>query len=360
MKQYRVTPDNVPNHGILFADHRAENRSGHLGHALIEYAPGEILAFYPNCSAEDTRLKGHSGHGWMEFKRSPDGGLTWSAPFIDPNSKALYDRNVGRTFMCEKAVKTDSGRIILFYLNCDIATNGHIWEPYFEPHYAFSYDNCRTFTEAKQLFDLRGRIYDAAYREGTVYVLFHSDPELPGEAHNGNARYLLYTSSDDGETFSLRAELPFQSTKNCFYGTMCFTPDGDLLSYVYDECDEFNLKYTVSHDHGFTWETPRRAFFPNKLRNPQLIYYKGRYFMHGRGGHPQENYGGLMLYSSPDGIHWDDGIYLYCHEEGKGFGAYSNNLIVHTKDGRERLMIHSSHAYEDNKTNIIMYFVDID
>lgn len=47
-----------------------------MGHALVEYAPGCILAFYPNCSDANG---GHTGDGWMEYKRSEDGGRTWSA-----------------------------------------------------------------------------------------------------------------------------------------------------------------------------------------------------------------------------------------------------------------------------------------
>ena len=31
----------------MFVDHARSGRSGHLGHALVEYAPGKILAFVP-------------------------------------------------------------------------------------------------------------------------------------------------------------------------------------------------------------------------------------------------------------------------------------------------------------------------
>lgn len=33
---YYITPSNLPNKGILFVDHAANNRSGHLGHALVQ------------------------------------------------------------------------------------------------------------------------------------------------------------------------------------------------------------------------------------------------------------------------------------------------------------------------------------
>ena len=40
-----------------------------------------------------------------------------------------------------------------------------------------------------------------------------------------------------------------------------------------------------------------------------------------------------------------------------GYGAYSNSIIV-DEPNRERVYIHSSHAYADNKTNILAWWVD--
>lgn len=38
--EFKITPPNPPNDGILFADLEAQGRSGHMGHALVEYASG--------------------------------------------------------------------------------------------------------------------------------------------------------------------------------------------------------------------------------------------------------------------------------------------------------------------------------
>lgn len=354
--KYILTPSNPPNKGILFANLEKHGRSGHMGLALVEYAPGKILAFYPNCSAEDQRLAGHSGYGWMEYKCSVDGGETWSDALIEPNSKRLYDTHCGRTQMCEKAICTDSGRIVLFYLTCDIVTNGHIWEPYFEPYYAFSEDGGETFTAPKVFVDKPGRVYDVLYRDGIIYVLFFANPELPGLAHTTEHEMQLYVSEDNGESFTLRSVIPFQSMLGCFYGTMVFTPEGKLLVYTYDENDEHNLKYIISEDNGFTWGHNKRSHFAKRLRNPQLIYYHDQYFIHGRSGSMGENPGHFILYTSIDGIHWDEGQFLRMQDAGTG--AYSNNLIVHLPDGRERLMIQTSHAYSQNKTNTILFWID--
>lgn len=95
----RITPANPPNDGILFVDHAKAKRSGHLGHALVQLAPGKLLAFYPNCSSDNG---GHSAVGWMEFKRSEDAGKTWGEPQVLAFTKALFEKQLGRTAMAER------------------------------------------------------------------------------------------------------------------------------------------------------------------------------------------------------------------------------------------------------------------
>ena len=368
MESFVFTPDGLPNDGILFADLQKENRSGHLGHALVEYAPGKILAFFPNCSSEDPTLCGHSGNGWMEYKRSVDGGQTWSDPIIEPNSRILFEKHCGRTLMCEKAVCTSSGRIVLFYLHCDVSKDD-CWEPFHNPFYAVSDDCGQTFSPTKCFAEEDGRIYDAKYHDGVIYVLFQKGAEcitetvendpmaLTNKSGNINSDFLLYVSQDNGETFSLRSRIPFSNTNQVYYGTMTFRPDGTLLVYTYDRYDEHNLKYTISHDCGCTWEINRRAFFEKRLRNPQIVYFGGEYLIHGRSGNygKEEHKKHFVLYTSKDGIHWDEGHYMRMAQA--GYGAYSNNLVVHMPDGTEKLLIQSSHAYEENKTNVIMYWI---
>jgi len=344
----------TPREGVLFANHEPLGRSGHMGHALVEYAPGEALAFYPSCSAEDAHWKGHSGFGWMEYRRTADAGATWSEPIAEPNSRHLFDRGIGRTMMCEKAVCTDSGRIILFYLTCDMVTNGHIWEPYFEPRVAFSDDRGETWSQDEMLIHEAGRVYDVLYRNGVIYVLFLSNAELPGIAHLQEHDYKLLVSCDDGKTFTVRSKLSFQSTINCYYGTMAFREDGSLIAYIYDERDEYNLKYIVSADDGYTWSVNRRAFFAQKIRNPQIKRFGGMWICHGRSGSIGENTGHFIMYTSPDGICWDEGAIL--RPAGHGAGAYSNSIVLHGE--RERLLVQSSHAYYQNRTNTLMWLIE--
>lgn len=340
-----------PSGGKLFVDHSKNNKSGHLGHALVEYEPSKLLAFYPECSTDDPFWNGHSGHGWMKYRRSLDGGVSWMEENNEENSKKFYDEHGGtRSLMCEKAVATDFGRIILFYLQCDMQINGYIWEPYYNPFYAISDNEGETFSNLKTFADSPGRIWDAVCYKGNVYVLFQQSDALN---EFNNSAYYLYVSNDNGNSFSIRSQIPFGYNRGVFYGSMVFTPEGKLIVYAYDLYDEHNAKYIVSEDFGNTWGINRRSFFANCIRNPQITYFNQRYILHGRSGMQS---GHFIIYSSKDAIHWDEGEYLL--KRVAGTGAYSNNVIVHLKDGTERLLIQTSHAYEKDKTNVIHFFLD--
>ncbi len=347
----RVTPPNPPNKGILFVDHSLNSRSGHLGHALVEYQPGQILAFYPNCSDD---MEGHSAVGWMEFKRSEDAGKTWESPQVLPFSKELFQENVGRTAMAEKALVTNQGEIVLFYLICDTSKDP-LWQPYWVPLVSRSIDAGKTWTAPEPVCSSRGRIYDAKYQDGEIRVLhFANDATKSWWGSTDEHIYELHVSSDGGKTFSKRSVVPLV-TKDRGYGSIGQLANGDMIVYVYNRLDEFNLDYVTSPDGGRTWSKVNTARFSRKIRNPQFIAFDGKYYMHGRSGADGEGSGNMILYMSPDGVHWDNGIYLRTIEA--GMGAYSNSIIVHDKT-KSRLLIQASHAYRGNRTNVLHWWLD--
>lgn len=343
---YSVSPEG----GELFFDHSKEKRSGHLGHAMVEYKPGKILDFFPNCSGDG--WNGHNGNGWMDFCRSEDAGETWSAPEPFPYSKTLYDLNIGITSMCEKAVCTDSGKVIVFNVICDIIkSNGCGWEPFGIPTFVCTFDGGKSWSKAERVGTRRGRIYDACYKDGTVFVLLEQGTDTNRGTH---CEYHLFCSTDDGVTFEERSILPFCSRfdASCFYGALVWLPDGKLATYIYYDCDdEFHIPYTVSTDNGKTWGIPEVAFFAKRIRNMQIATLNGTYFCAGRSGsHGEiEEKEHNIVYCSADGIHWDEGHYLKkCIA---GCGAYSNFLLV---KGTENpyLLYQASWAYEKSRTNI--------
>ena len=366
---YKITPKNPPNDGILFVDHAPAKRGGNLGHALVEYEDGKILAFYPNCSAESHNPKksdkGHSARGWMEYKRSENSGETWSDRNVVAYSKNLFDTGQsGKTSkklsaFAEKAIRTDKGEIVLFFLVCDITTNV-IWRQFQVPTYISSPDGGHTWREPSALCDSRGRLYDARYHNGEILVLhFKNDNEINFLGNKPEHVYELHVSRDGGRTFEKRSELPFDTIGKS-YGTMGIRDNGNIIVYIYNSKAEHTMDYVVSDD-GRTWSEPKIAHFKKKIRNPQMAVLNGCYFMHGRSAFLQgkkEEKGHFVLYASRDGFAWDDGIYLRMREE--GIAAYSNSIVVGSLNPhkRNRLLLQASHAYEQHLTNVYHWWID--
>ncbi len=349
---FDINPPNPPNEGILFVDHSKAGRSGHLGHALVEYAPGKILAFYPNCSDLN---KGHSGDGWMEYKRSEDKGKTWSEPEILQYSKDVYNSGNRKSVMCEKAVLAADSSIVLFNLECEY-TRG--WHPHRIPTCMVSKDSGYTWESAKPASEQPGRIYDAFFHDGCIFALeFCNDTKKDFTGSLSEHKYNLYVSTDNAKTFTCRSTL-LLDTYGRGYGTMELLHDGSLIVYVYNTADEKNMDCVISQDMGISWSKVQTAFFAKKIRNPQMAAFKNGFILHGRSGSYGEGSGHFVIYTSNDGLNWDEGTYLRMQEAGAG--AYSNNLIVSDpqRNVPERLLIQASHAYEDNKTNILHWWLE--
>ena len=353
-----VEPPDPPNEGIMFVNHAVAGRSGHLGHALVEHEPGKVLAFYANCSGVHD---GHNGDGWMEYKRSADGGRTWGEPAVLEYSKKVYDEGAGRSVMCEKAVCTSDGVILLFNLECgNLAQRDFTWQPLAVPTYLCSADGGHTWKPARPMGDQPGRIWDALLHDGCVLVLeLCNDSEIEWYGNLPEHHYALYVSEDNGGTFSRRSVLPFDAQRHRGYGAMAVLPDGSLIAYVYNLDDEKHLDYAISRDDGHTWSDVRTSFMAKQIRNPQMAAFKGGYVLHGRSGNKgdEADLGHFVLYTSRDGIHWDAGRYLRKREA--GWGAYSNNLVVRDPDSGapERLLIQASHAYEAHRTNVLHWWL---
>ena len=91
------------------------------------------------------------------------------------------------------------------------------------------------------------------------------------------------------------------------------------------------------------------------------------YFMHGRSGSNKRDLvgddpgpGSFVLYSSPDGVHWDEGIVLMSRLQTPGGGdCYSANAIIGKYDPAtpDRLLIHCDISYSGSKTNMHQWWV---
>lgn len=349
---YEITPGNIPNTGKLYVDHQKNLRSGHVGHALAEYRKGCIISFYSNCSGtRNLSAPGHNGFGWMEYRRSCDSGATWDAPRVLPYS---WDAFLNETFTisCEKAVSPGEDTIVVFCLR---NTNAHGWEPFIEPTVIRSEDGGDTWSEPIQLCENCGRVYDAFVHNGVIYVLMHASSDWPASAPEH--KYYIYQSDDNGKTFSLRGELPGDPT-NHGYGNMTLRDDGALICYEYDINDEYHIVYHISYDFGLTWVESGRSFCAKRIRNPQVAKVNGGFILHCRAGCvTPELPPHFALYTSPDGIVWDEGVYLCA--VGNQTAYYSNNLVLDGEDGKQRVLIQSSVPYDGGRVNVCHWFLDI-
>jgi len=336
----------------VFVDHQKNNRSGHLGHAMVECKDGSIIAFYSNCSGVsgiEFGGAGHSMYGWVEYKRSFDRGLTWGEAKV---LKYSYDSFLDGVYKigCEKAVVCDDGTIVLFCLR----SIGKYFEPYATPVCLLSHDNGETWSEPISVSDERGRMYDAIYRNGRIYLLeFCNSTDKGFICAEEGKYYKIFASDDNGQSFYEYTTIPF-NTMGHAYGNMIFRPDGSLIFYAYNADDEYNLTALESYDDGKTWGAPFKVRVAKIARNPQVGYVNGTYILHGR----SEEGMNFVFYHSKDGINWDDGTIV---NEGRIGGCYySNNMTVKGADGKDRLLVQYSESYESAKTNIMHAWVEVE
>jgi hypothetical protein len=244
---------------------------------------------------------------------------------------------------------------------CDITTNV-IYRQFQVPTYISSADGGYSWSELAELGSNRGRVYDARYYNGEILVLhFRNDNEINFLGNKPEHVYELYVSRDGGKIFTKRSELPFNTLWKS-YGTMAMLESRSLIVYIYNRDVEDTMDYVISDDGGRTWSEPKIAEFRKRIRNPQMNVLDGCYFMHGRSGSygEEKGMGHFVLYSSPDGLNWDDGVYLKMREQGKGLGAYSNSIVVGSLNPRKqnRLLIQASHAYKEHMTNVYHWWID--
>lgn len=359
MRSYVLTPSSPKTGGRMFVNHAVSGRSGHLGHALVQCADGSILAFYTDCDGKINN--GHNGVGWIAYKRSADGGRTWSVPSVlDCSMKAYRDTETGVTYSCEKAVCAADGTLVAALLQnrCQPA-----WEPFERPLFITSRDNGKTWSEPAVLSEEKGRPYDMRADGDTIYVLhFANDATTFFCGNRPEHRYLLLVSTDCGKTFTQRSVVPLPAMGRG-YGEIQPTPDGRLIAYAYNSKDEYHMDAVISEDGGLTWGEPTVCEMKKRIRNPQIGLLNGLYFLHGRSGcMTHELPMNMVLYTSEDGLHWDDGKYIRVNGDPEAWGGcayYSNNIaFTDPVTGKKRLLIQSSDAYEKGRTNIVQWFAD--
>ncbi len=356
---FRIVPGDIPNQGIMFVDRESIERSGHGCNSIVECDNGDILAFYSN--THPTNKRGHSVIGWTEYRRSTDGGEAWGEPVVLPYSKEVFEGREFRSALTGTVVKALDGTLIAVMIRFENPN----WRRGAPPVYLLSHDHGETWSEPREFapdltLEDTSITYDASFvHDDKVYIVFIGDRPRAEEDLEHNRRYSLWVSGDNGESFRQKSILPFEQLQGISgyrsdlgYSTATVLDDGRIIVYAYQGEDENNLPYVLSEDGGKTWSEIKRAHFAKRLRNPQISEKIGDfYFIHGRSGMSGEGSNNFVLYTSRDGMNWDEGLFL--NDEGNWGVNYSVNEIVgrHDPDRPKRLLIQSNLAYEEARTN---------
>ena len=329
---------------IVFADNEKKGRSGHLGHGMASFDEGKIIDFYPNTSA--VRLGGHSAYGWMEYRISKDYGKSFDRP---KKLKYSWDAflNGYETISVEKVVAPQKDVLVAFCL-VNSQKNEVCCEPWGIPKVIRSEDGGMSWSDHFNMSEYRGRVYDALYEQGSIYALeFCNDAEEHFCGNKPEHQYRIYKSDDAGKTFYEHCIVPFSDTNGRGYGNMVFTPEGKLIVYAYNLNDQQNMDYAISLDCGRTWEKIGKSYVAKKIRNPQVGILDGQFILHGRAGEDETGHGGFVLYTSRDGLTWDEGHILI---DNKSACFYSNNLVMRFPDGKDRMLVQYSENIKDPGT----------
>jgi len=370
-KPFFVYPSDIPNTGVIFVDRQPDDRSGHGNNSIAECRNGDIVAFYSVTGTGGDNLNGHGSAGWSEYRRSSDGGLSWSAPVVFDYSKRMWDGNEVGSALVYSAVTSPNGTLVatvIHYAN-------EKWEKQRPPVYFLSDDHGHTW-KGPRAFDESATVDDIAYtmntsfvHDGEIFIVFRGGPSdmSPGGPQT------LWVSDDNGQSFRRRSVLPFDHAS--YYWAAGALDGGEIIVYTYnahlkreDKTAEQNIPYVISRDGGRTWSEVRTTHFAKGIRNMQLSGKLGDlYFMQGRSGSHQRDLvgddpgpGNFVLYSSRDGIHWDEGMVLMSRLQTPGGGdCYSDNEIIGKYDPArpERLLIHADVSYSGAKTNMHQWWV---
>ena len=323
----------------VYVDNQKRHRSGHMTHAMAEFAPNCFIDFNSNCSA--VRASGHSAYGWVEYRISEDGGKTYSPVYELKCSKDCFRDGVW-TFSVEKAVACEDGTIVAI-CHRNTMLEPVCCEPWLTPMCIRSTDGGKTWSEPVECIPYKGRVYDAVYRDGVIYAMINCNERFLGSTDEH--QYRLYVSCDRGLSFEERCIVPYRTTLRHGYCSLLFDLEGNLHAYAYNEADERALDHSVSRDCGKTWEMCEPCYVAKGIRNPQTALIDGVYILHGRA----EKHSGFVFYSSENGYDWDEGTYL---SRISGGCFYSNNLNLKDEKGNF-LLVQYSQCYEASRVNVM-------
>ena len=231
---------------------------------VVDREPGQYLGHPTTCLLEDGKTilcvypKGH-GIGAVVYKRSTDGGLTWSDRLPTPASWAS-SREVPTL---HRVVGPDGKRRII------------MWSGLYPARLAVSEDDGATWSELKPAGDwggivVMGFVEPLRTGPGRYLAMFHDDGRFfkggPKKTRGGSPTgertntMTLYTtfSSDGGLSWSFPNAIYAASEVHLCEPGCIRSPDGKQIAVLLREnARNKNSHIMFSNDEGQTWTTPR-------------------------------------------------------------------------------------------------------
>lgn len=243
---------------------------------IVDREPGQYLGHPSTALLEDGKTmlcvypKGH-GKGAIVYKRSTDGGLTWSDRIPVPESWATSKETPTIHRVVDAAGKK---RLI-------------VWSGMYPARLAVTEDDGQTWSELKQVGDwggivVMGFVEAVKNSPGHYMAMFHDDGRYFAQpAHPTKpVTFTLYqtNSKDGGLTWSApRALLARDDVHLCEPGVIR-SPDGKELAVLLRENSRRKNSHVIfSRDEGQTWTDPREV--PGALTGDRHV---GKYTPDGR------------------------------------------------------------------------------
>ena len=243
---------------------------------VVDYEPGQYLGHPSMCLLEDGRTllcvypKGH-GRGAIVYKRSTDGGRTWSPRLPTPKSWATSKE----TPTIHRVVGPDGKRRLI------------LWSGLYPARLAISEDDGRTWSELQPVgkwggIVVMGSVVPLRTGRGHYLAMFHDDGrffQATPHVQKPPVMTLYETFSvDGGLTWTFPKAIWSSSRIHLCEPGVIRSPDGKTLAVLLRENRRVANSYVMfSKDEGQTWSTPREL--PGALTGDRHI---ARYLPDGR------------------------------------------------------------------------------
>ncbi|MFN0087884.1 MAG: sialidase family protein [Blastocatellia bacterium] len=239
---------------------------------VVDHEPGQYLGHPTTVLLEDGRTiltvypKGH-GRGAILMKRSPDGGLTWSARLPTPKS---WETSLETPTIHRVIDRRGKKRLILF-------------SGLYPIRMSVSEDDGGTWSELKPIGDFGGIVAMGSVerlRNGDYVALFHDDGRFIAKDGKRSQTMTLYQtfSKDGGLTWSAPQSIFAADQIHLCEPGVIRSPDGKQLAMLLRENRRARNSHVMfSNDECKTWSAPREL--PGALTGDR---HTGKYAPDGR------------------------------------------------------------------------------